>query len=90
MQSGQASITESSVGVMYTDTAELTETQAGLIVARQVHGTPIKTTVLLAGEVEGPVETYFDTPRALLAGLTADATVGLVLFIGNLVSRWKR
>ena len=60
-----------------------------LVVARQVQGNPIHTTVLLAGKVEGAVETTIDTPRAALAGLIAGITVGLVLFVFRLLSRNK-
>jgi hypothetical protein len=59
----------------------------GLLVAQQVRGGSIKTAVLLAGQVDGPVETSLDTPRALLAGLAAGIGAGLVLLIGSLAKQ---
>jgi hypothetical protein len=43
--------------------------------------------ILLAREVNGPVETVFDTRGAALAGLIGGIAVGMVLFAGKLLSR---
>jgi hypothetical protein len=59
---------------------------SGILVGRQVQGEKIKTSVLLASKVEGEVETTLDTPRALLAGLTAGVALGLVLWLGQLIT----
>jgi len=56
-----------------------------VVVAREVHGEALRTVVLLAGRVDGPVETMVDTPRALLAGLAAGIGTGLVLVLFRLL-----
>jgi hypothetical protein len=45
------------------------------------------TVILLAREVHGPVETVLDTRGALLAGLVAGVAIGMVLYVGRLLSR---
>jgi hypothetical protein len=37
--------------------------------------------------VDGPVDTVLDTPRAILAGLTAGIAFGLVYLAGRLLVR---
>ena len=81
---------DSTVTVMYTDRAQLSETQNLLMVARTVEGGPVRTGILLAGQVNAPVETMVDTPRAMFAGLTAGITVGLVLLVGKMLSQLRR
>ncbi|MEJ2709589.1 MAG: hypothetical protein P8074_18405 [Anaerolineales bacterium] len=63
------------------------ESSAGLVVSQQVRAEQVRSTILLAGQVNGTVETVLDTPRALLAGLASGVAVGLVLLAGNLLSR---
>ena len=65
------------------------QTSAGVIVAQQVTGESIQTKVLLAGNVEGDVETMMDTNQALFAGVAAGAVIGMFLFLGQLFSRRK-
>ena len=89
MQVGNAVLNESQAGVIYAQTAELHDSRTSILVAQQVHADTIRTTVLLAGRVEGPVETMVDTPRALLAGLSAGVAVGLVLFVMRLITGRK-
>jgi hypothetical protein len=45
--------------------------------------------ILMAREVHGSVHTLLDTSGAMLAGLTAGVAVGLVLFLGGLISRHR-
>jgi hypothetical protein len=59
------------------------------MVARQVQGAA-HSTILIAGRVEGPVETALDTPRSILAGLAAGIAVGLVLLVGRLLTQRRR
>jgi hypothetical protein len=61
-----------------------------VLVAQQVQTSSVRTGVLLASKVEGNVDTFLDTPRALLVGLTAGAAMGLVVFALNLVAGKKR
>jgi len=56
---------------------------------QDVTGESIRSTILLSGNINGNVETVLDTPRAMLAGLTAGVAVGLVLFAGKLLTRRK-
>jgi hypothetical protein len=86
-RSGETVIQQSAVGMLYADQAIMDNVNARIIIARQVNGGPIRPVVLLAGRVEGPVEPALDTPRALLAGLTAGVAFGLVMWLGRLLRR---
>ena len=79
----------SGIGSLFADTVHLHESQAGLIVGRQVTGESIRTKILLAGKVEGSVETLIDTPRTLLFGISAGVATGLVLTLFRLILRRK-
>ena len=85
----EATFQNSSTVVAILDSGTLQDSTAGVVIARQVLQGPVHTTVLLAGQVEGPVETLLDTPRALLAGLASGVAVGLVLLLGKLFT-WRR
>jgi hypothetical protein len=52
-----------------------------LTVARQVNGDSIKTAVLFAGEINGPVETVIDQNNAMIFGVFAGLVAGLVIAI---------
>jgi len=87
IRSEETILQDSRVGIVIGDNATITSSQAGLLIANEVKSDSIKTGILLAGKVEGPVETYLDTPRTILAGLSAGVAVGLVLFVGQLLSK---
>jgi hypothetical protein len=89
VRSEQAAVSNGGVNILYTGSAQLQDTQTALMVARQVQGAA-RSTILIAGQVEGPVQTTLDTPRAILAGLTAGIAVGLVLFVGRLLTLRRR
>jgi hypothetical protein len=84
-QAGQVVINQGGAGVVYAGTVELSDATSGLVVAQEVHAGSLKTSVLLAGRVEGEVETLVDTPRALLFGLATGVALGLVIFLTNLL-----
>ena len=60
------------------------DARAGAIVAREVHGDRIRGGVLIAGKVQGNVETVLDTAGAVAAGLAAGVGLGLLLYIAGL------
>lgn len=86
-KSRETVVQNSTVGLLYGDRLTLDNARSNIVVARQVTGGPIHTAVLLAGKVEGPVEPVLDTPRALLAGLSAGIAIGLVWWLRSLLSR---
>jgi hypothetical protein len=82
------SFEDGGAGVICSENVEMRENAvAGVIVAQQVVGDSIQTKLLLAGSVEGNVETVLDTNQALFAGMAAGAVIGLFLFVGQLFSR---
>jgi len=86
----EAVIRDSSVGALYTEHSEVAHSMAGVLVTRQVTGDHNRTVFMLAGRVDGSVETVLDTPRAMLAGLVAGVAVGMVLFVGSLLRDRRR
>lgn len=83
----EVSAAESTIGVSFSSIAEVDRSNVGLLAAREVRAGSIKTGILLAGEVEGPVETTLDTRQTLLFGIIVGATIGLILTIGRQFSR---
>jgi hypothetical protein len=88
-QINELKVENGSFGVVSAGTAEIINGRTALLMSREVHGEAIRSGVLLAGKIEGSVETLIDTPRAMLAGLTAGVAIGLVLLLGNLLLRRK-
>ena len=75
-------------GGIYSDTVEMGEgSAAGLVIAQQVNGENIQTKLLLAGKVDGSVETLLDTNQALFFGIAAGAVISLFLLIGQFFTR---
>ena len=81
---------QSSAVYLQASTAEVKDSSVAVLVARQVSGGPIRAGILLAGRVEGPVETQVDTARALLAGITAGVFTGLILLAARLFTQRNR
>jgi hypothetical protein len=59
----------------------------GILAAQEVHAPSLRTSVLIARQVEGNVETLADTRQVLLGGLVAGAVLGLFLLLGRLLFR---
>lgn len=71
--------------VLYSQKVTQSNSRTNFLVARDINtnGGPLRSTIVIAGRVNGPVEAMFDTPRAALAGLVAGAAIGTVLFVGK-------
>jgi hypothetical protein len=89
VKANQVSINDGRVSILYSGSSELTNSATGMLVANEVRGDSIRSGVLLTSRVTGNVETVLDTPRAMLAGLTAGIATGLVIFMGTLLTRRK-
>jgi hypothetical protein len=74
-------------GVLVARDMRLTNSRAGLAIADHADLRDSSTVVLLARQVNGPVETVLDTRGAILAGLVAGVAAGLVWLAGGLLSR---
>jgi hypothetical protein len=77
------------VGALFTQVATLNESRAAFLVAREVHGDHIQSTILLAGRVNAPVETTIDVRSALIIGAAAGVIMGAVLGIFRLLIQRK-
>lgn len=75
------------VGAVVAGSANLGNTYAGVIAAREVRGERIETLVLLSGKVEGQVSTMFDARNALIAGLVGGLFGGLIFLLGRMLLR---
>ena len=89
IQSQNANVKDALAGVIITNTANVQDTQANVLVAQEIHGGPVRSVILLAGNVEGPVETYLNTRQALFAGLAAGIGAGFVLLFKQFFTRHK-
>lgn len=69
------------------DVAAIKESRVGVVVAKEASLENSTSVILLARQVHGSVDTVLDTRGAALAGIVAGISVGLVIFVGNLLSR---
>lgn len=93
MNSGVAAIRAENVkvdgmaGVVAAGTANLGNTYAGVVAAREVRGERIETIFLFGNHVEGEVHTVLDSRKALFAGLIGGMVAGLILLVGRVLFR---
>jgi ABC-type protease/lipase transport system fused ATPase/permease subunit len=102
VQSGSMDVTDGGIGFARAEQVVFQDGSAGMLVAnvvtgeniganlmisREVQATVIKTSVLLAGRIDGPVETKVDARGALFAGLAAGAGMGVVLAVARLLTK---
>lgn len=74
-------------GIVAAGTANLGNTYAGAVAAREVRAERIETFMLLSNHVEGEIHTVMGSRQALLAGLTGGLFAGLVLLLGRALFR---
>lgn len=79
------SMDRSAAGILMGERVALSNSASALTVAQNASLDGSSTVFLLAGNVEGPVKTVFDTRGSLLAGLTAGIAAALVLFVTRLL-----
>lgn len=77
----------STSGLLVAEESTLRSSRSGVIITERADLNNSSSVLLLAREVNGPIETVLDTEGALLAGLTAGIAVGLVLFVSRLLTR---
>jgi len=90
VRSNETVLEKNSTQVLVTQTATVNGGTAGLLVAREVHASPLRAFVVLAQKIDGQVETTLDTRGAILAGLIAGIAAGLVSLIGRLLTQRRR
>jgi hypothetical protein len=79
------------VGAVYADSITLGEnSRAGILVSGSVSGTVIRPVVLLARQVDGPIETTMDTRQVILGSLLAGVSFGLVAWAGQFLFRRRK
>lgn len=82
----QTSLYESPAALVRAQTVQVDQSKIGIVIAQEVKGSTIQTGILLTRNVNGYVQTFLDTPRALLTGIVAGVVTGLVLFGLRIVS----
>jgi hypothetical protein len=86
----QIQLEGSLAGGIYSESASLGEgSQAGILVTGKVSGQNIRTVVLVARQVEGPVETMIDTRQVALASVLTGIACGAILLLGQFLFRRK-
>ncbi|RLD06456.1 MAG: hypothetical protein DRI56_08000 [Chloroflexota bacterium] len=81
----QAEIVGGKIGTIISGSIEARDIETGAIVSRHVSGEKIHTSLLLAGNVEGSIETAVDTSQVLLFGLVMGIVTGLIMAVGRLL-----
>ncbi len=83
-------INNSLTGGVYADNTILAEgSQTGILVTGKASGEQIRTVVLVARQVDGPVETMLDTRQVALASVLAGVACGIVILLGQFLFRRK-
>jgi hypothetical protein len=85
-QAGKLSVS-GYTGAVVAESAEVHHGMTGLVAGREVHVNESQTGILLAGNVQGNVNTVLDTRGALIAGLTGGLFAGLMLLLGRMLFR---
>ena len=75
------------LGAIFSQAVTMNQSQAGVIVAREMKGDKIQAVILVAAKVNGPVETKLDTRNALLVGAIAGAIIGIFISIIRFTTR---
>jgi uncharacterized membrane-anchored protein len=84
-------IRNSLTGGFFADNTILGEgSQTGILVTGKASGEQIRTVVLVARQVEGPVETMLDTRQVALASVLTGVACGVVILMGQFLFRRKR
>jgi predicted ATP-dependent endonuclease of OLD family len=84
LRTSQLESTNCAIGIAVAEEARISQLQSGGVIATKVHADSIRSAIILANQIDGSVETLLDTPRAILAGLTAGVAIGLVMLVGRL------
>ncbi|HEX9117669.1 MAG TPA: hypothetical protein VGA61_16485 [Anaerolineae bacterium] len=72
---------EGGAGLVAAQRVELNKGMAGLVAGQEVRGDQMRTVLLVAGRVEGEVQTSLDTQQTILAGLIAGLVAGAILLL---------
>lgn len=73
--------------MVVTQAATLTDSRNGVVISREVTGSQVNAVVLLASQVNGPVETLIDQRGLVLIGIVAGAVLGTVFSLFRLFKR---
>jgi hypothetical protein len=90
VQAAEASLHGCRVLAVAGQNVVLSESPTGAVFASTVQSPAIQTRFLLAGRVEGNVETLVDTRQVALGGLLAGAAIGLILLVLRLLTGRNR
>jgi len=84
-------INNSLTGGIYADNAILGQgSQVGVLVTGKASGEQIRTVVLIARQVDGPVETMLDNRQVALASVLTGVVCGMVILVGQFLFRRKK
>ena len=75
------------LGAVFANAVAMNQGQSGIIVAKEMHGDKIQSVILIAGKVNGPIETKLDMRNALMLGAVAGACLGIVISLLRLMTR---
>ncbi len=85
IQSSEAEIYATRAVVLSATEAKVVNSAIGMLTAERVEAESIRAGVVLSRQVVGQVETVLDTPRAVVAGLSAGIALGLVYLVTRLL-----
>lgn len=87
----QLELSSSVAGGIYAASATLKDgSQAGILVSGDVRADSVRTVVLVARQVQGPVQTMLDTRQVALGSLIAGIAGGAVMLLGYFLFRKKK
>lgn len=77
-------------GAVTAEKADVINSRVGVLVAREIHGQYLQSTVLIAGKVNGSVNTLIDTRTAALFGIIMGVSMGIVMSLWRFFFRNNR
>ena len=87
VQANAVELAGSGSGMIVSQAATLANSRNGIVISRDVRGSQINAVLMLAGKVDGPVETLVDQRGLVLIGIVAGAVLGTVFSLFRLFKR---
>jgi len=78
LNSQEISIKDSGILMSTSQISTINDSKVGLLVGREIHGNKISSVIMIAGKIDGPVETVVDQRGLVMVGIAAGVAFGVV------------
>jgi hypothetical protein len=75
------------IGVLIGQTAALNDSRTGVMITKEINAAKVQSVIVMAGKINGPVETLVDQRSVALFGVATGVAIGLVFSLFRLLRR---